>query len=405
MNLLEIKNRLVEEYKDLTRNDLIWLLALKSNKATFDGTFREYFHEHMSKLKSIENKVSTGNYIEIIKTKDGVIKKATIDGVDVILKRIVEWEKYKLYSGYVYEAFINKYFFGYMLREHITPNVPFLYKIQIYPYDIKGDKAIMISTYMESLGGMRLKRMIKNYKIDAYSWKIVLFQIIYTLLCFQQMGLRHNDLHLSNIYIDSGIRGEINYKISDDTNYTVPIDGIGLVKIFDMDYASVDCSTQFPKSFDKDLALFKKHVNSYYGTNCENPLTKDPQFLSLGIAPSGRGVFDLYVVLCYIYGLREKMRNNKEILDFIQSIFTEEELLADNPYYCRNIKYNDPYNYRSLSDLIQDPFFNVFKNKQTTTTNNFHLPKLLPSTKKTKTLDLLKKNITGYSLKEMSEIL
>ena len=33
--------------------------------------------------------------------------------------------------------------------------------------------------------------------------KIILFQILYTVLCFTDVSLRHNDLHFGNIFVNS----------------------------------------------------------------------------------------------------------------------------------------------------------------------------------------------------------
>ena len=33
--------------------------------------------------------------------------------------------------------------------------------------------------------------------------KIILFQILYTISCFNDISLRHNDLHFNNIFVDT----------------------------------------------------------------------------------------------------------------------------------------------------------------------------------------------------------
>ncbi len=83
--------------------------------------------------------------------------------------------------------------------------------------------------------GKQLIDMI--YKASISSIMKIFFQIIYTLLCFSNVKLSHNDLHPGNIFIEYSLRPKIiNYIIHDkiyilETNY--------IVKIYDFDRASI----------------------------------------------------------------------------------------------------------------------------------------------------------------------
>lgn len=67
----------------------------------------------------------------------------------------------------------------------------------------------------------------------------ILAQILYTLVCFGQVGVRHNDLHQGNIWIGPTQETEIVYRVGQTTCLRVPTFGI-MVKIYDFDRASVD---------------------------------------------------------------------------------------------------------------------------------------------------------------------
>ena len=371
MDYLAIKNKLDQQYRNLDRNDLLWIMALGS-KATFDGPFKEYFEERLKSLKSITpDQIKSASYKLLTKLDydKGSIYHTKINGVSIVRKTTTEYIL-DPQTGYIYEALICKYFFDYMLKNNITPNLPFYYRTSIREVD----DDYKINLYTEKMDGTTLRDFLNNYKVNADAFKIILFQIVYTLLCFQQMGIRHNDLHASNIFIDTDIKGILKYYINDKVSYTVPITNVGLVKIFDMDFASVDCSADFPNGFKDNLKNFKTQVKEYYGTDCQNPKTEVPEYMELGIGPDGENIFDLFIALCtqliYI--------DDDETREFIYRIFDHDDF--DNlPFVCRNpdVSHN-PQGYKIMEDVIKDPYFDVFKNLSRETENVFRLPKAIP---------------------------
>ena len=169
----------------------------------------------------------------------------------------------------IYTSLINKMFFE-RITPHITPYLgtfrcnDFVRSIKNYITD-QGDvrrirkawsknlEKSLYNTGMSSFAanfivlqmnkGISLHNFINTLKLDVAldHSKLVslLFQIVYTLHCFQKAGLRHNDLHFSNILveIDSPI-SELSYFIDKDTVYTVPTYGL-IAKIYDFDRATL----------------------------------------------------------------------------------------------------------------------------------------------------------------------
>lgn len=81
--------------------------------------------------------------------------------------------------------------------------------------------------------GMSFEQWVKSTHtaVEIYS---VLFQIFYTLECFNQIHIRHNDLHMGNIYIETQIPNQnFIYFTSPDTYFVIPV--TNLVKIYDFD--------------------------------------------------------------------------------------------------------------------------------------------------------------------------
>ena len=111
--------------------------------------------------------------------------------------------------------------------------------------------------------GTTLKEFIKTATQPELT--SILFQVIYTLHCFAKVGLRHNDLHLGNILIETDYPVKtISYFLDPDTVYKVPTNGV-FAKIYDFDRGYTSGSTT-------NFLLENDGFCQNYGTcNVENP--------------------------------------------------------------------------------------------------------------------------------------
>lgn len=81
------------------------------------------------------------------------------------------------------------------------------------------------------LEGWAFKQRTEN------EWLSMFFQVYYTLTQFSIDKIRHNDLHLGNVWMDSSIQNEnFVYFIDANTYYVIPINDI--VKIYDYDHSA-----------------------------------------------------------------------------------------------------------------------------------------------------------------------
>lgn len=88
---------------------------------------------------------------------------------------------------------------------------------------------------LERGSGYPLDDIAGSLSVDE--WKSILFQLFYTLAILAFKGLRHNDIHFGNIFIERNVSEKyINYWIDENTYYQVPTHG-NLVKIFDLDFS------------------------------------------------------------------------------------------------------------------------------------------------------------------------
>jgi hypothetical protein len=124
-------------------------------------------------------------------------------------------------------------------------------------YDLVTPKMNFILT--EALGGKKFEEWyMEDHSIDE--WKSVLFQVLYTLECFNRINFRHNDLHLGNIFVEATPLKYILYIIDTDSatmSYVkVPTNG-WTARIYDFDRSTLACT---PSSYNKK---YEEFINEY----------------------------------------------------------------------------------------------------------------------------------------------
>lgn len=157
----------------------------------------------------------------------------------------------------------------------------------------------------------------------------LLFQISYTLECFNMIGFKHNDLHFGNIFVlmrpKNIMKGnnELFYRKYKYYNRSsvvkeVLLDNIGLdVRIYDFD-RSVKQKNEF-RYYDKGLK--SRFLRKLY---------------SIGQNASDNHYQDVYKVLCHLYYSKVP----ESITNFIKSQFKDISALTYGKYYDHNKKTN-----------------------------------------------------------------
>jgi hypothetical protein len=168
-------------------------------------------------------------------------------------------------------------------------------------YDV--NNAIVIVTKKSS--GKTLGSYLKLNKLNDNDKLIIIFQLLYTLLCFNRISLKHNDLHFDNIFIENlKFSHSYTYKLKNHiftikTNYSI--------YIYDYDRGSI-----YYPSVERNMGL----DFIYYEYNELNELNDKMDFQS-------------------ILGSLIKYNLSKEIDEWIQSIVSKDfynELLKRDPF-------------------------------------------------------------------------
>jgi hypothetical protein len=135
----------------------------------------------------------------------------------------------------------------------------------------------------------------------------VLFQVVWTLACFQKIGLRHNDLHPKNIFVERGSSKNYNtfkYEKKPGESIYFKVPAFNNLKFYDYDRASVTGSSLKENAILTNTSL-QRMVNETsicsvgYGCNVYNP------------------GFDLYVIFCGIHYF-QKDNGDPKLIAFLK---------------------------------------------------------------------------------------
>ena len=136
----------------------------------------------------------------------------------------------------------------------------------------------------------------------------VLFQLFYTLLVFQQVGLQHNDLHAGNIFVDKlDAASRSVYKV--DSKQCYLHNSAFMVRIFDFDRAA-----KLPTQYDS-CKLQNKALDNFY---CK----RYGQCAQLNVR------FEIYRLICNIYRVNgaSKASQNSFLRQFCTFVVPEKVL-------------------------------------------------------------------------------
>jgi hypothetical protein len=143
------------------------------------------------------------------------------------------------------------------------------------------------------------------FKLTADQLKSVLFQIIYTFAVFNRLGLRHNDAHLGNIFIDSlDENTPISHAIYGvDKNFIFKIDMRRMVKLFDLDLSGTqfDCNQKEKSGINKNYYGIIDELDHY--DLCQNTKLEGSFCDDYGLCndDDGNQYFDSFLTLGNIW--------------------------------------------------------------------------------------------------------
>lgn len=213
---------------------------------------------------------------------------------------------------------------------------------------------------IERTQGRTLKKM-KNATEDE--WRSMLFQILYTFEVFNRLGLRHNDAHQENIFVDDmGTDTYAIYSLDAESSFIVNVRNF--VKVFDLDLSSTVCRQhQLHPAYD---GLVKQLTDNDLCTN--RKLSNGNFCADYGICNDVNRAYDSYLTLGMIYKFQEALPES--VRQFIQRCIPSTQLLEKGdtlgyPYHLGSpMNSNKPVSYTPRPtevvptyQMLMDDFF------------------------------------------------
>ena len=219
-----------------------------------------------------------------------------------------------------------------VIHKHITPHVVYylgyqkvsnhskaLKFLNLRQYEIEGaihtHSNMLIADYIEggSLDNWIYDVYENKEKIDDTQWKIIAFQLIYTLAIFQKRyKMMHNDCHYGNILMDTSIKpgGYFVYKIN-NKKYYLPNTGV-IPKFWDF---------EFTMAYNDKIET--AYHNQYVVSEGQNTDTESSEE---NVPHTYNEVYDLHYLLTSLLDLYI----SEELFNWILKLYPEE-LIPEDP--------------------------------------------------------------------------
>lgn len=306
---------------------------------------------YMSNVKVLSNKESSSDSIilfgkleileisEILKIPYNVVFKIMFVSNDIFNNSL-------LVEQQIYENVIDNLLNNYH-TPHLTKFIGLVkqcdtikFKSQLSPLErVNFDKAVsVLKSKDKSLNEINILiteksegTTLKDYfnKLQSDDLFKIIFQLLYTLRCFEKIGLSHNDLHSSNVFIDKLNKPiERIYYISDDK--WVKFESYYDVKIYDFDRSSI-----YHPSINRNFTL---DINPFYFKTNQNNKYESRNDLSS---------------ICSIFAKYEK---NNDVLTYLKSITSPEfyQSLIKRPYAHLNAVMDENGSYKQGPKIMDN---------------------------------------------------
>lgn len=289
---------------------------------------------------------------------------------------------------------------------------------------------------IEKSSGEQLEYWLRTPR-SLHCWRTVIFQIIYSLQCFNDYSMRHNDLHNSNIFVEEGDDALYKYIVHCDGKMAkvASIHNQPMIKIFDFNFSAIDkykegCSFEHSEKLYSDFYKELDQLTNHSGIRINTSLDDRKFKHYYGTSHKRNPYYDIFCSFYYLYhqlymqpwhtckvlkefletcihpgllhfcfdsvkgwkgrlGIPKKYSNNlykgfysknhRPIKDFMQN-WTDGEILPEHLLSEPSLEDKDLWFIKPLDKMLELPFFDSFYervpiNNELWTDNTFCLPR------------------------------
>ena len=213
-------------------------------------------------------------------------------------------------------------------------HIPKINRVNYYNSSFYDIANIMLSEWCE-YGNLKtfIKTFIDKINKHPFWWKVLFFQILYTLstIQFYYPGFKHNDLHLKNFLVAKiEIGGSFLYRIKFEghkryTNFKIPNIGFQ-IRIWDFDWSSI--KDQFYNSKLKEYSEISNQFNDMFNI--------------------------FYRIYCtYNNDSFDRKKKTFKLFNLILHNYPDYKYLKDHDLFCTNIKQKTRWSVRNLKEFTK----------------------------------------------------
>lgn len=341
--------------------------CIKNKKIHFDPTKEKFGMTDLVQLKNVDNTTELKGYpYEAVMSKYSKYTK----GINIGLKIIPVSTMYgKSEHPCNIENILLKSLTDELIKKRVSPHITYYFGTMQIGNKCKATKMLDLKK-LENEGRIKQKSVVllsefvnggsitkwvsdtyaNDLTISDYQWKILTFQIVYTLAVLHEMKCVHNDTHYGNVLIDTTIKpgGYFVYNFH-SKKYYVKNTGI-IPKLFDFEFSMV-YSNKIPGYYpNKNIIGDMKYDNVNHRTIIENEDDLDSE--DKNVPYEFNDVYDLHFFLTSLL----EIFIPKSLYDFIINVYPYEVLPEDseiNSSICRSTNSSD-YGSDSCSSIDSD---------------------------------------------------
>lgn len=199
---------------------------------------------------------------------------------------------------------------------------------------------------LEKSKGRKLHDHIQSNDLSWKDWKAILFQLIYTIQCFLEIGFMHNDMHAGNIFVDEIPETSFVYFVNfgKKNMQCFNVKTKYMLRIYDFDFATY-----------KSLSVFSK--NNYTPQQNTKVSSNSSLCKKGGICKQVNWYTDLFRIFTGISRAKQPVELKDWLYTYVRESFIMNDTLAKKGVLCKSQSTNFCKKIKPTVDQLSTPLY------------------------------------------------